>query len=168
MTKVLLLFATLFIAWAGWNLRPEKAPAQPEIPLAPDFELTSLDGKTIQLSDYRGKVVVVNMWATWCKPCASEMPAMQRVYEKYHADGLEILALNQAEPIALIQPFVEDYQLTFPVLLDSNETVARSYKTVAYPTTYFIGKEGHIVEVVFGQTMTETEFEQKILALLLA
>jgi len=85
---------------------------------APDFELTTLDGKTVRLSDFRGKGVLINFWASWCKPCRDEMPAIQRVYERHRDKGLEVLAVNIAETEVTVDGFVRHLDLTFPILLD--------------------------------------------------
>ncbi|WP_240315631.1 peroxiredoxin [Sporosarcina sp. PTS2304] len=117
--------------------------------LAPDFELTTLDGKTVKLSDYRGKTVLLNFWASWCPPCRSEMPHMQTYYtEQSEADNVEILAVNMTKTEKNKQQsaeeFVEEYQLSFPILLDKQSEVMKAYLVKVYPTTYIINEEGVI------------------------
>jgi peroxiredoxin len=116
---------------------------------APDFTLDLLTGGEASLVDYRGKVVLMNMWATWCGPCHREAPDMQTLYEAY--DGrFEILAVNIGETRYDAQGFVDQYRLTFPVLLDPGEQVARQFELYAYPTTYVIGRDGVVLEVIVG------------------
>lgn len=116
---------------------------------APNFSLNTLEGEEVSLAQYQGKVVFVNMWATWCGPCHREAPAMQALYQAY--DGqFEILAVNIAETPREVQGFVDEYQLTFPVLLDSVERVAQNYGLRAYPTTYILSREGVIMEKIEG------------------
>jgi thiol-disulfide isomerase/thioredoxin len=115
----------------------------------PDFLLNTLEGQEVRLSDYRGQVVMVNLWATWCGPCHKEAPIMQDFYEAY-AGQFEILAVNVGESRFEAQDFVDTYALSFPVLLDSMERVARALQLEAYPTTYLISREGVVMERIEG------------------
>lgn len=117
--------------------------------VAPEFSLPLLDGGEATLSDYRGKVVLMNMWASWCGPCHREAPDMQTYYDSY-AGQFEILAVNIGETEVEAGGFVNEYALTFPVLLDSNEQVAQLYELRGYPTTYIIGRDGVVLDVVVG------------------
>ncbi|WP_404452731.1 redoxin domain-containing protein [Virgibacillus necropolis] len=111
---------------------------------APDFELTTLSGKTVRLSDLRGKKVFINFWATWCPPCKKEMPEMQEFYEKY-SDEVEILAINatgQENSMKSVRNFINDFNYTYPILLDKKLKVVESYMAYGLPTTYFIGTDG--------------------------
>lgn len=109
---------------------------------APDFELKTLDGKTAKLSDYRGKKVILNFWATWCPPCKAEMPDIQK-YHQEAGDSVVILAVN-IDPQYDVQKFVRDTNVTFPVLLDSKDEVNTLYRILTIPTTYFIDEKGII------------------------
>ncbi len=135
---------------------------------APDFTLAALDGTPTTLSDHRGRVVIINLWASWCGPCRAEMPALQRVYEAKHDAGLDVLAVNStfqdSEPDA--RAFVRDLGLTFPVLLDRDGAVSRRYLLRALPTTFFIDRRGLIRSVVIGGPMSETTIETKVEELL--
>lgn len=120
---------------------------------APDFKLESLTGETLKLSDYRGKTVMLNFWASWCPPCRVEMPHMETYYQKYkESENMEILAVNMTtlergrqEKVA---EFVNELQLSFPVLMDEAGTAKDLYKVAVYPTTYIVNPEGVIVDKV--------------------
>lgn len=115
---------------------------------APDFTLTDLEGNTVHLSDYRGKGVMLNFWATNCPPCRKEMPAIERQYQQFKEQGIEILAVNIAESHLVASRFAERYGLTFPVLLDQDRSVTQRYGIIPIPTSYFIDKDGIVVAKV--------------------
>lgn len=124
--------------------------------LAPDFTLKTSAGEAVTLSQLRGQAVIVNLWATWCPPCRAEMPAIQSLYDEYKDRGLVVLAVNstvQDDPLA-IAPFVEEYGLAFPILLDENGDVARAYDLRSLPSSYFVGRDGRINEVIIGGPMS--------------
>jgi len=95
---------------------------------APEFQLQTIDNKTVKLSDFRGKTVLLNFWATWCKPCRTEMPAIQQAYEQWRARGVEVLAINIAETPLAVTNFAKEFGLTFPILLDPQREVTKLYK----------------------------------------
>lgn len=109
---------------------------------APDFELKTLDGKTAKLSDYQGKKVILNFWATWCPPCKAEMPDIQKYHQEV-GDNVVILAVN-IDPQYDVRKFVREANVTFPVLLDSKDEVNTLYRILTIPTTYFIDEKGII------------------------
>ncbi|WP_249870647.1 redoxin domain-containing protein [Oceanobacillus saliphilus] len=118
--------------------------------MAPDFELATLDGEPARLSDYRGKHVFINFWATWCPPCRAEMPDMQKLYEN---EDIEILAVNLTQSESseeVVKTFVEDFALTFPILMDVDAEVSTTYKVQAYPTSYLIDSNGRIQYIALG------------------
>lgn len=120
--------------------------------VAPDFELVTMDGETVRLSDYRGERVFVNFWATWCPPCRAEMPDMQKLYEEQETP-VEILAVNLTDTEVSeedVEGFIADFGLTFPILMDTNSEVADKYRVQAYPTSYMIDTEGRISFVAPG------------------
>ncbi len=132
--------------------------------LAPDFDLTTPQGKQISLSELRGHPVIINLWASWCPPCREEMPALQKMYETYHAQGLEILAVNathQDDAQAAIN-FSTQLGLTFPILLDNDGSVSRLYQLQSLPTTFFVGTDGSIQDVVVGGPMAEALLRVRI------
>ncbi|WP_106344381.1 thiol-disulfide oxidoreductase ResA [Planifilum fimeticola] len=132
---------------------------------APDFELTTLDGKTVRLSEVRGKGVLINFWASWCKPCRDEMPAIQRVYERHRDKGLEVLGVNIAETGVTVDGFVRHLDLTFPILLDQNREVTQLYGIGPIPSSIFVSPEGKVVRKVSGQ-MQEGQIESMVLEIL--
>jgi len=118
---------------------------------APDFELTSLDGQRVKLSDFRGKAVVLNFWATWCAPCKIEMPWFVDLQKQYASNGLTILgvAMDDSDPQKIAQ-FTSEMGVNYPVLLGTNK-VSDAYGDVEYlPTTFYINREGMIVGKVAG------------------
>lgn len=121
--------------------------------LAPDFVLKDLQGESVRLSDYRGRVVLLNFWATWCPPCRVEMPHMQRFFTDYAAKGVVVLGVNltttEKHP-ENVPAFVDDRQLTFPIVLDEKGEVMQTYQVVGYPTTYLIDADGTIREKFIG------------------
>lgn len=121
--------------------------------VAPDFDLPTFEeGKKVRLSDYRGKVVFLNFWATWCKPCKEEMPSMQVLYKHFEKDGLVILAvsIDRVTTKKDIPPFVSALGLTFPVLIDSWGQTDKRYKLMGVPETYIIDQQGILREKVIG------------------
>ncbi|MDR7073050.1 TlpA disulfide reductase family protein [Fictibacillus barbaricus] len=119
---------------------------------APDFKLQTLDGKTVNLSDFKGKVVLLNFWATWCPPCRAEMPEMVRFYNEHSSEKIEILAVNltDSDTVSSVKKFVKDYKLPFPILLDSAGSLGDTYKTVTIPTTFIIDAKGNIKQKHIG------------------
>lgn len=112
---------------------------------APDFSLRTLEGETISLEGLRGKVVILNFWASWCGPCEEETPLLQGLYDKYKDEGLVVLGVNQDESIEAIRKFVDIYNLTFPILIDPGEKVSDDlYDVFSIPRTFFIDRNGVI------------------------
>ena len=119
-----------------------KAPESAEVgALGPDFELETLSGENIRLSDLQGKPVLINFWATWCAPCVLEMPNFQKYYEDYPG-AFEVLAVNAFESHDTVADFVEDARVTFPILFDPESKVHSVYRIPGYPTSYVIDRDG--------------------------
>jgi peroxiredoxin len=115
---------------------------------APDFELKTLAGDTVKLSDLKGKKVMLNFWATWCPPCKAEMPAMEE-FHKEAGDDVVILAVN-IDPHLDVKAFVDENKITFPIPLDEEDTVNETYQVLSIPTTYFIDTKGNIGNKYIG------------------
>ncbi|MDN7244433.1 peroxiredoxin family protein [Planococcus shenhongbingii] len=133
--------------------------------VAPDFELTTLDGETVSLSDYQGKKVILNFWATWCPPCRAEMPHMQKYFEEQaKEENVEILAVNlttEDRGIDKVKTFVREYDLTFPILMDLEGEIGASYQAVTIPTSYMIDTKGRVQNKIVGP-MDETMIEKMV------
>ncbi|MBU0573584.1 MAG: TlpA disulfide reductase family protein [Candidatus Margulisiibacteriota bacterium] len=116
-----------------------------------DFALPDLAGNRVSIEELRGKVVFINFWATWCPPCAAEMPAMQRLYEKMDKRKFEMLAVNEDRGGApVIKRFLGDKNYTFKILLDINNNVAYKYNITFFPTTFIIDKQGEVAATMIG------------------
>lgn len=123
-----------------------RGPAEP----APEFELPGLDGRRVGLRALRGRVVLVNFWATWCAPCREEMPALDRLARELAPRGLVVLAVNHQEDAEGVRAFVRELGLGLPVLLDAEGTVAERYRVRGLPTTAFVARDGTLVGVAVG------------------
>lgn len=158
-TGLLLLVMVVFgISWIQFTRLPLDAANLDQLIAAPstgflanDFSLTGLDGRSYQLSAFRGKPVILNFWATWCPPCRAEMPAFERVWQRYNQGDVVILAVNQRENPLTIERFEQNVvDVSFPILLDSQGEVSRLYAVMGLPTTFFIDAEGRIQAVSMG------------------
>ncbi len=165
MTALLLLCPSAWGAESAQTLVPV-----PERPAAPDFALSDTDGKQHRLSDYRGKVVAINFWATWCPPCLREMPSMQRLWERWKEKHFVILAIDVGEDDETVFRFtVElDTPLEFPLLLDREGKIVAQWQVLGLPTTFIVDKQGRIAyRAVGGREWDDAEFFSPIEALLL-
>ncbi len=167
-TALLLGTAWIWLTAALWSPAEGTISAPQQGFLAPDFTLQTLDGETITLSELRGQAVLVNLWASWCVPCRAEMPAMQRVYDEYKGQGFVVLAVNvtSQDSASAAAAFVRQYGLNFPILLDVEGSVSRAYEQRAFPTSFFIGRDGVIREVVIGGPMAEALLRTRVESLL--
>lgn len=114
------------------------------------FRLTTPDGKAIRLAQLRGQVVFLNFWATWCAPCRVEMPSMEQLYRELKGEGLVMLAVDVQESPKQVARFMEDFQLSFPALLDTDGKVAARYRVHGIPTTVLIDRKGRLAGTVVG------------------
>jgi peroxiredoxin len=121
-------------------------------PFAPVFTLKNLDGKEINLEDYRGKVVLLNFWATWCEPCLEEMPSMQKTYNKFKNKGFVVLAvsIDRKSREKDVRTFAKNLNLSFPILLDSDHNVLNKYFNNTLPTSYLINFKGKLKGFISG------------------
>lgn len=169
--RVLFIFTLVIgLAWIFVSADRAGTATAGEIPvpregfLAPDFLLKTTRGETIALSDFRGQAVLVNLWATWCPPCRAEMPAIQKLYDEYKDRGFVVLAVNmtyQDNPQAIV-PFIQEHNLTFPILIEETGDVADSYELRSLPSSFFIDRDGLIQEVVIGGPMSEALLRTRI------
>ena len=139
-----LLAAAAFVASAG-ELKPWDGGATP--PLA----LEDMKGQTHNLGEYKGKVVLVNFWATWCEPCRAEMPSIDRLRNSLKGKPFEVLAVNMAEPLSRIEKFTASMPLGFPLLRDRDGSVSKTWKAKLLPASYLIGRDGRIHYVAYGE-----------------
>jgi peroxiredoxin len=146
------LFLVLVVIYGVMTRQPDTHDGAPQVgDRLANFTLPDLQGHTIQLSDFRGQVVFVNVWATWCPPCVEEMPTIQRLYDQLHERGLEVFAVSiDALGEQVVGPFMRERQLSFPVLLDKQSVIERLYRTGGVPESFIIDKQGRLVEKVVG------------------
>jgi thiol-disulfide isomerase/thioredoxin len=131
--------------------------------LAPNFEVSNLEGKRVQLADYRGQPVLLNFWASWCAPCVAEMPDMQAVMERFADEGLVVFAMNAGERLEPAFFFVKGLGVSFTEIgLDPGEDVIRLYRVHGLPTSFFIDGDGVVTRVQLGQ-MTEEQIVAYVL-----
>jgi peroxiredoxin len=118
---------------------------------APDFALTDLSGRVHRLADFQGKVVFLNVWATWCEPCRMEMPSMERLYRRLKGKDFVMLAVSEDEAgHPAVQPFVDELGLTFPVLIDRDGIVPPRYGVTGFPETFVIDRQGRVIQHFIG------------------
>jgi len=129
---------------------------------APEIVLKDLQGRDVKLSNLRGKVVLVNFWATWCKPCKEEMPAMQASYDKLRDKGFVVLAVNELEDTARVAEHIRTHGHTFEVVMDHNNQVANVYGVVGLPASFLIDPQGIVRERIAGSLLTESRIEEMV------
>lgn len=176
------MLGLLFTGCGSGSERGRKAATEPlerldpnSVPIYPasrraeaqDFNITLLDGGTFQLSEQRGKVVLLNIWATWCAPCHTETPDLVQLYEEYRERGLVVLGVSLDDRgESVVRPFMEKYDVSYPIYIDSQDKVMDKYgPTMAVPTTYIIGKGGEIRYFATG-ALTRKELEPRLRDLL--
>ena len=159
-------FVVAGIIVAAWFSRSRIQPVASGYP-APDFAAADAEGDPVTLASYDGKVLLLNVWATWCAPCKEEMPSMQRLYDRFSRDELEIAAISVdagagrfdamgnagGDPVA----FARELGLTFPILLDPSGEIQRTYQTSGVPESFLIGADGIIYKKVAGSTAWDSE-----------
>lgn len=146
------------------DLTHRLTPLKPRPP-APNFKLEDLDGKQRTLSDYKGKVVLVNFWATWCPPCRREMPSMERIYQKLKSGPFTVLAVNQYENVDLVFSFTGQLepQPTFPILFDAKSITAKQWGVKGLPASFVVDKRGNIAyRAMGGREFDHREIEKRL------
>jgi len=165
-----LLLAGLLLAGGLWAAVGSDLPAAP-IAIgqpAPEFRLPALaEGDEVSLEGLRGQVVLLNFWATWCKPCEDEMPAMERLHQALAPEGLALVAISVDDGREKVAAFRDRLGLTFPILLDPSKRVARDYQSLRFPETYLIDREGTLVARYIGPREWDApEYQDRIRRLL--
>jgi thiol-disulfide isomerase/thioredoxin len=117
----------------------------------PPLALQDLAGRRHDLADYRGKVVLVNFWATWCEPCRAEMPSIDRLRRSLQGKPFEVLGVNLAEPLSRIEKYLEDMPLSFPLLRDRDSAASKAWKARMLPASYLVGRDGRIRYFAYGE-----------------
>jgi len=168
---ILLVILTLVLLVTGCSAGSEPPDREsPTAPVegiqvgnqAPDFQLQNLDGQTVSLGNLQGKPVLINFWATWCSPCVSEMPYIQEIYEEWADKGLVVVAINLGESSSKAEEFMQSYNLSFTVLLDTKKDVAQKYSIQYIPTTFFIDKDGIIQDKMIGAFQNKAQIENRL------
>ena len=173
-TQISIGILVLGALWIWWSATPPGSTTAGAIPapqegfLAPDFELVTLEGEMVSLAEMRGKVVLLNFWASWCPPCRKEMPAMQKIFDEYNQEDFVILAVNSTnqDRISDAEAFSIEQGLSFPILLDTDGRVANQYQVRSLPTSFFIDPNGIIREIVIGGPMAEVLLRTRVEKLL--
>ncbi len=148
-----LVCLTLALFWELGLTAPKSAQTLTPLPdrvEAPGFKLRDIDGATHQLTDYRGKIVIVNFWATWCPPCREEMPSMQRAWIALREEGIVMLAENVGEDEDTIFKFTADYPVEFSLLMDLDSKVVQRWPVVGLPTTFVLDTKGRLTYRAIG------------------
>ena len=138
--------AALYALFAGGSTPPPLGRGS----AAPAFDLLGLEGESLSLSQVTGKVVLINFWATWCKPCEDEMPAMETLYRELRGAGFELVAISVDDDRATVAAFRDRLGLSFPILLDPEQDAAAAYQTFRFPESFLIGRDGIVVERYIG------------------
>jgi peroxiredoxin len=157
--RIILFIPIAIIALAVFVTLQHKSPSTVEVdiphtqngPVAPDFTLPDLDGRMISLSSFKGKVVIVNIWATWCPPCVAETPSLDKLYKMFKDEGLELLAVSVDEGgKRKVESFMKKKNLSFPVLLDPEGMITRLYGTTGVPESFIVRKDGTLDNRIQG------------------
>ena len=171
-TVITALFTLLVNAHAAWEVQPKLGynltPLPKPVP-APQFTLEDMDEEKHSLEDLRGKVVLLNFWATWCPPCRREMPSMERLYQKLSGENFTVIAINQMEDPDHVFAYTGqlDVDPTFTILFDKDSKVSNSFRVNGLPTTYLIDKQGKIrYRAIGGREFDHPEVEKQIMQLM--
>jgi thiol-disulfide isomerase/thioredoxin len=166
----------LVIGVAALLLLPGKAPAETGTEVsgnrpavvdfpAPAIQLHDLDGQPVSLEDYRGQVVLVNNWATWCPPCRQEMPVLEAFFRDHQHEGFTIVAIDAGDPQEIVNDFVSSYNMSFPVWIDPSSVALNSFRNNYLPSSYLISEQGQVI-MVWSGAVTRHSLEENITPLL--
>jgi len=167
----ILVLAASWIAYTSTVTKPSeigKTPSPRQGFPAPEFTLDTLSEESINLHDFRGKVVVLNFWASWCPPCKAEMPAFEALQQAYRTSDVIVLAINTTyqDDLAAATQFVEENHLSFPILFDNDGKVTNTYQVLAMPSSFFIDRQGVIRQVIIGGPISEALIQTQVRRLL--
>lgn len=152
--RILVIVSLLLLSSAGTGLSEASDIGK----AAPVFELKDLEGKKVSLADFKGKVILLNFWATWCAPCKAEMPSIENLYKRFKDKGLIVIGVSVDNSETTVRSFVKEKGLTFPILLDKGKEVSfDDYGVIGLPVTFLIDKKGIIVDKVFGERQWDSE-----------
>ena len=161
--SLLVMVPTMSVFAVNSHITPVEKPY-----LAYPIQLKDLDDKVVRLSDFKGKTVIINFWATWCPPCRRELPSMQDTYEAFKGKNLVILGINVGEDWETIAPFIAPYKLAFPILLDTDSSELTRWKAIGLPSSFVINGKGMVTHrFTGGRNWDDPVFRadlQKILA----
>ena len=179
LNRLLMTSVALVFPFVGLILAQQAVQRQPKVftfspasvlrqeTIAPRFALKDLNGRTVRLSDYRGKVVLINFWATWCPPCRAEMPDLVRLQRQHGKDGLQIIGVTYPpEKKARVRRFARSLKVNYPIILGTREFKARFSSEETLPLTVVINRDGKVSEIISGILLRE-EFDEKIKPLLI-
>lgn len=165
---LLLITTSAYFLWRKLTPQSDFAtvPARVRFP-APELTLSDTQGVSRSLGDYRGQVVLVNLWATWCPPCKEEMPTLQAFYDKYRKDGFVVIAINDGDPTTDVLQFVKDYDLTFPVWLDpAYIATEEAFHTLNLPASFVIDRDG-MIQLTWVGGISASALEEHVSPLIL-
>ena len=159
------------IAFFAFGLKA-RGESQPSTGLAPDFTLSTFDGQSVKLSDMRGKVVVINFWASWCVPCRDEAAFLQKTWDAYKGRDVVFVGVDWVDPETDAKAYIKQYNITYLNGPDLGSAISPLYKIKGVPETYFVGRDGKLYGNSLGPIapdsgyMTETQFKNKLEELL--
>lgn len=156
MRTVILVVITGAIAYTIYNNATKERSGLLQIgDVAPNFTLIDLNGHEHRLSDYKGQGVFINFWGTWCKPCEKEFPLIEKHYQTYKDQGVQVLAVNIAQSDLEVRQYAEQRNLTFPIVIDKTKSVMEAYNINPLPTTILVNSNGIIVKIITGEMTDE-------------
>jgi len=158
----LTIILVLFLSLTFWNMASANKGS-----LAPDFTLNDLCGKKVTLSQFRGKVVILNFWSIWCGPCLAEMPSLNKLYLELKDKGLVVLAIAEDPAEKPLKSYIKEKGLAFPVLMDKERKVYLKYSLFGIPVSFLIDKKGVIIEKIIGESdWVSPQMKEKVVKLL--